>query len=370
MSQSTIWSPGQGQQGPPGPKGDPGSPGPAIELRVFGDYIQWRVQGSSNLSWYNLIEVSLLKGSSGGNGPTGPRGPAGTEGPRGPAGSPGEPGLPGTKFLTGIGEPTELAQDGDLYLNVSTAEGTGDLWRFEGTEVDEDEEDPVAEPIWTKVGNILGPVGPMGPPGPAGVPQIRSGNGEPPGSLGIIGDFYIDLDNYDIYGPKTFEGWGIKSSLIGPPKTLVGGNGIGVDNSDELNPIIFLEDEIFTTEEKDKLSSLENYDDTGIAESISLIVSELGTKVDKEAGKGLSTNDFDAAAKSKLEGIAAGATANDTDAELRDRSTHTGTQAISTVDGLQDALESIPDTYVTKTEFNNTIGDIGSALDAINGEVV
>lgn len=43
--------------------------------------------------------------------------------------------------------------------------------------------------------------------------------------------------------------------------------------------------------------------------------------------------------KTKLDGIATGATANATDAQLRDRSTHTGSQAISTVSGLQTALD-------------------------------
>ena len=38
--------------------------------------------------------------------------------------------------------------------------------------------------------------------------------------------------------------------------------------------------------------------------------------------------------KAKLDGIAAGATANATDAQLRDRSSHTGTQALSTISGL------------------------------------
>ena len=42
----------------------------------------------------------------------------------------------------------------------------------------------------------------------------------------------------------------------------------------------------------------------------------------------------------KLNGVAPGATANATDAALRDRSTHTGTQAVSTVSGLQSALDS------------------------------
>lgn len=45
------------------------------------------------------------------------------------------------------------------------------------------------------------------------------------------------------------------------------------------------------------------------------------------------------AMKTKLDGIATGATANATDAQLRDRATHTGSQAISTVSGLQTALD-------------------------------
>jgi len=45
------------------------------------------------------------------------------------------------------------------------------------------------------------------------------------------------------------------------------------------------------------------------------------------------------AMKTKLDGIATGATANSTDAQLRDRSTHTGSQAISTISGLQTALD-------------------------------
>jgi len=64
--------------------------------------------------------------------------------------------------------------------------------------------------------------------------------------------------------------------------------------------------------------------------------------------------------KTKLDGIAAGATANSTDAQLRDRSTHTGTQAISTITGLQAELDAI----------TLAIGDISTTLDAINGEVI
>ncbi|WP_313105077.1 hypothetical protein [Stutzerimonas nitrititolerans] len=62
----------------------------------------------------------------------------------------------------------------------------------------------------------------------------------------------------------------------------------------------------------------------------------LAGKVDKVEGQSLMTD----AERAKLGGIAPGATANATDAQLRDRSTHTGTQAISTIGGLQTALDA------------------------------
>lgn len=46
--------------------------------------------------------------------------------------------------------------------------------------------------------------------------------------------------------------------------------------------------------------------------------------------------------RAKLTGVAAGATANATDAQLRDRGTHTGPLAISVVTGLQAALDNKP----------------------------
>lgn len=67
---------------------------------------------------------------------------------------------------------------------------------------------------------------------------------------------------------------------------------------------------------------------------------DLQGKVDKVSGKGLSANDFTDEAAAKLGGVATGATKNATDAQLRDRSTHTGTQAIDTVAGLQVALDA------------------------------
>lgn len=55
------------------------------------------------------------------------------------------------------------------------------------------------------------------------------------------------------------------------------------------------------------------------------------TKVDKIAGKGLSTNDFTNTLKNKLDGVQNGATANQTDTFLRSRANHTGTQTMDTI---------------------------------------
>lgn len=64
--------------------------------------------------------------------------------------------------------------------------------------------------------------------------------------------------------------------------------------------------------------------------------SAIDAKVTAVTGQGLITD----AQVSKLNGIATGATANDTDANLKNRANHTGTQAIATVSGLQTALDA------------------------------
>ena len=57
-----------------------------------------------------------------------------------------------------------------------------------------------------------------------------------------------------------------------------------------------LSTEDYTTAEKTKLAGLDNYDDTAI-------VSALSDKVDKVSGKGLSTEDYTTAEKTKLDGL-------------------------------------------------------------------
>ncbi|MDH4566191.1 hypothetical protein E8E95_05820 [Pseudomonas sp. BN414] len=108
----------------------------------------------------------------------------------------------------------------------------------------------------------------------------------------------------------------------------------------------------------------------------------LNTKVDKVAGKGLSTEDYSTAEKSKLSGIASGATANASDAQLRDRATHTGTQLAATISDFSEALDDrvatflVPGTNITLVyddvagtlTISSSGGGGGGAVDSVNGQ--
>lgn len=52
-----------------------------------------------------------------------------------------------------------------------------------------------------------GPAGTQGPQGSSGN-TILSGTGSPSSSLGVVGDFYLDVTALMLYGPKTSSGWG------------------------------------------------------------------------------------------------------------------------------------------------------------------
>lgn len=59
--------------------------------------------------------------------------------------------------------------------------------------------------------------------------------------------------------------------------------------------------------------------------------------------------------KSKLDGVAAGATANASDAQLRDRATHTGTQAAATISDLPEAVQDLIGAAITAGASNVTV---------------
>lgn len=100
-----------------------------------------------------------------------------------------------------------------------------------------------------------------------------------------------------------------------------------------------------------------------------------GKKWEKEVGKisadstidGATNKVLTAAERTKLSGIASGATANSTDAQLRDRSTHTGAQAISTISGLQPTLDSKYDSAATKLKIRDSLNVLRSLIASISG---
>jgi hypothetical protein len=63
-----------------------------------------------------------------------------------------------------------------------------------------------------------GPQGPQGLPGSPGAngSSILNGFGAPSSALGANNDFYLDRQNWLIYGPKTNGAWGSGVSIIGP----------------------------------------------------------------------------------------------------------------------------------------------------------
>ena len=57
-------------------------------------------------------------------------------------------------------------------------------------------------------------LGTSGPQGPRGT-GLLNGVGAPSAGLGIIGDFYLNTSNMNLYGPKTESGWGGPTDLVG-----------------------------------------------------------------------------------------------------------------------------------------------------------
>lgn len=124
-------------------------------------------------------------------------GPAGSEGAQGPEGPVGPAGEDGSMMYSGAGAPdNDIGKNGDYYLNENSGEMYG----------------PKDDSGW---GNpIIVLKGEDGQDGEDGS-QIHSGSGVPDDSLGAVGDFYMDKDNYDMYGPKTENGWGTPITLKG-----------------------------------------------------------------------------------------------------------------------------------------------------------
>jgi len=124
----------------------------------------------------------------------GPVGPEGPPGPPGPTGAVGPAGSDGNMMLAGEGSPeSDLGNPGDFYLDLAT----GDLYGPKDTQG------------WGESSNLSGADGADGS-------QIYAGDGPPEADLGNEGDYFLDKTNFQLYGPKTTEGWGTPIDLQGP----------------------------------------------------------------------------------------------------------------------------------------------------------
>jgi hypothetical protein len=138
----------------------------------------------------------VLKGVAGTNGTNGVNGTNGTNG---------APGANGATWLNGNGTP--LIGDGavgDFYLDVGASAYYG----------------PKTASGWgtgTVLKGTAGTNGTNGVNGTNGINGTRwlSGTGTPDYTLGVLGDFYIDLLASEYFGPKSAAGWGMGAALTG-----------------------------------------------------------------------------------------------------------------------------------------------------------
>ena len=175
------------QGGDQGVKGDTGGDGingnailsgteaPALELGALGDY------------YMDVVTNNLYGPKSGAGWGT----PVLLVGPSGNA------------ILNGSGAPSNgLGADGDYYLDTVNINMYG----------------PKEGGVWPAGFSLVGPAGGDGIDGNT----IISGTGVPDNGVGSDGDYFIDTNAYNVYGPKAGGVWGAGSSLVGPS----GGDGI------------------------------------------------------------------------------------------------------------------------------------------------
>ena len=168
-----------GIQGIPGQKGDPGERGERGERGLKGE------RGKQG-----------FKGEPGPKGEPGAPGKQGEPGPKGEPGAPGKQGEPGPK-----GEPGAPGKQGEPGPKGEP-----------GAPGKQGEPGAKGEP------GAPGRQGEPGAPGASGKPigGLYSGNGKPLDKIGQQGDFYIDMTEKRLYGPKTSDGWSDQFISLAP----------------------------------------------------------------------------------------------------------------------------------------------------------
>jgi hypothetical protein len=74
--------------------------------------------------------------------------------------------------------------------------------------------DQIVNNISVNEENVVVQLGTSGPQGGRGT-GILNGTSAPDNTIGIVGDFFLNTTNMNLYGPKTDSGWGTPTDLVG-----------------------------------------------------------------------------------------------------------------------------------------------------------
>ena len=237
-----------GPQGLQGPQGEQGIQGPKGETGQTGCSIVPRVNQSTGLMEFQLMEQAVVPASVNVRGPQGPQGVTGATGPMGPTGATGPVGATGPRGLEGpqgprgaqgvSGEPGPAGPQGpqgpqgiqgprgadgkdgksldikDSYPTLEALEADFPNGTDGAFNIEENGEIHIWSELyqkWKSIGALQGPQGPMGPQGPQGiqgVPGVDGAQGPagPEGPQGIQG----------IQGPKGDTGATGATGATGP----------------------------------------------------------------------------------------------------------------------------------------------------------
>lgn len=290
----------KGEKGETGPKGDKGDTG---EKGATGERGPQGLQGERGLQG-----VQGEKGEQGIQGPVGPKGEQGEQGIQGIQGPQGEPGPQGPKGDTGSGLNIKGELDSESQLPQEGVSGdawliAGNLYVFVGENGNVE-----SNPKWSNVGSIQGPAGPQGPVGPKGEQGEPGPKGEPgadgaPGIQGPKGDPGEKGEKGDPGSDASVTKQNVEAVLTGDitshnhdSRYISKSNTSTYTPTADYHPATkkYVDDTVAAVDVTEQIS--------GKADK-TYVDSKLDTKVDKEEGKGLSTNDYSDNDRQKVSNI-------------------------------------------------------------------
>nr|DAL04539.1 MAG TPA: Sulfatase modifying factor [Caudoviricetes sp.] len=290
----------KGEKGETGPKGDKGDTG---EKGATGERGPQGLQGERGLQG-----VQGEQGEPGIQGPIGPKGEKGDQGEQGPQGPKGETGPQGPKGDTGSGLNIKGELDSESQLPQEGV--SGDAWLISGNLYVYVGENGNVEsnPKWSNVGSIQGPAGPQGPVGPKGEQGEPGPKGEPgaygaPGIQGPKGDPGEKGEKGDPGSDASVTKQNVEAVLTGDitshnhdSRYISKSNASTYTPTADYHPATkkYVDDTVAAVDVTEQIS--------GKADKI-YVDSKLDTKVDKEEGKGLSTNDYSDNDRQKVSNI-------------------------------------------------------------------